>query len=266
MHVLIRVAVGALGVSWLAHAALAASFTVGASLPLQASPPGYTPVSLQGFDPSLGTLRCISIAAGVTHHVEGFLDMMRPPHCSGSTGPATSTVCIGASASIGGFDATGFVGHAGAAACDEIVGSLAQGQVFNFVPYSVDGSAFQTTLVTNPVRMLAYTGAGPVGFYCGRTTIEDQVSQAGACHGVGVAIDAFSAGASFAVTYIYTPMNRCPGDTNSDGVVDFLDLNGVLGSYAETGPCARGDVNNDNVVDFLDLNEILGYYGAACAN
>lgn len=59
----------------------------------------------------------------------------------------------------------------------------------------------------------------------------------------------------------------CIGDTNADQVVDFLDLNLVLGLYATTGlpPDVPGDVNFDGVVDFLDLNLVLGFYGATCA-
>ena len=50
-------------------------------------------------------------------------------------------------------------------------------------------------------------------------------------------------------------------------VVDFLDLNIVLGQYgtgAATGALA-GDLNFDGVVDFVDLNILLGRYGVVCA-
>lgn len=58
--------------------------------------------------------------------------------------------------------------------------------------------------------------------------------------------------------------NPCPGDVNGDRAVDFLDLNGVLGSYGAHAPLLAADLNDDGAVDFLDLNEALGAYGAAC--
>ena len=61
----------------------------------------------------------------------------------------------------------------------------------------------------------------------------------------------------------------CPGDTNGDGVVDFLDLNNVLSSFGisqgQPGYIAGADVNNDMVVDFLDLNIVLSFFGVSCA-
>jgi hypothetical protein len=50
------------------------------------------------------------------------------------------------------------------------------------------------------------------------------------------------------------------GDTNGDGVVDFEDLNNVLGSYNQTGAGLVGDVDDDGDVDFEDLNIVLGSY------
>lgn len=60
---------------------------------------------------------------------------------------------------------------------------------------------------------------------------------------------------------------RCPGDSNRDGVVNFADLNDVLGSFGFSSPhpgyvCA--DINNDGVVNFADLNEVLGRFGLSC--
>jgi fibronectin-binding autotransporter adhesin len=53
-----------------------------------------------------------------------------------------------------------------------------------------------------------------------------------------------------------------PGDTNLDGVVDLLDLLGILGSGSyETAVASdwnRGDFNYDGVTDLLDLLGILG--------
>ncbi len=56
----------------------------------------------------------------------------------------------------------------------------------------------------------------------------------------------------------------CPGDANGDGVVDFADLNIVLGSYNETGQGLPGDFDGDGDVDFADLNTVLTNYGVVC--
>lgn len=53
------------------------------------------------------------------------------------------------------------------------------------------------------------------------------------------------------------------GDTNGDGRVDFLDLNGVLSEFGVAGQWLTGDVNRDGIVSFLDLNIVLGAFGAA---
>lgn len=53
------------------------------------------------------------------------------------------------------------------------------------------------------------------------------------------------------------------GDANDDGVVDFYDLNLVLGNFGHTGAGAGGpgDVDYDGDVDFKDLNLVLGAWG-----
>lgn len=56
----------------------------------------------------------------------------------------------------------------------------------------------------------------------------------------------------------------CTGDANPDGVVDFLDLNVVLGQYGQTGAGLPGDLDHNGVLDFVDLNLLLGVYGAIC--
>lgn len=58
----------------------------------------------------------------------------------------------------------------------------------------------------------------------------------------------------------------CPGDANFDGVVDFNDINEVLGNWLAvyapgTGP---GDANCDGVVDFNDINEVLANWLNMC--
>ncbi len=57
----------------------------------------------------------------------------------------------------------------------------------------------------------------------------------------------------------------CPGDTNGDQMVDFLDLNIVLSFFGQTvAPGTNGDLNGDGAVDFLDLNTVLSFFGHAC--
>lgn len=56
----------------------------------------------------------------------------------------------------------------------------------------------------------------------------------------------------------------CPGDTNGDLVVDFADLNAVLGTFGQSGPGLPGDVNGDDTVNFDDLNIVLGNFGENC--
>lgn len=51
------------------------------------------------------------------------------------------------------------------------------------------------------------------------------------------------------------------GDISGNGVVDFADLNIVLGQFGQTGPLLPGDVNGDLVVNFADLNIILSNFG-----
>jgi hypothetical protein len=60
------------------------------------------------------------------------------------------------------------------------------------------------------------------------------------------------------------PPPACPGDVNTDGVVDFGDLLAVMEAW---GPCPPGgacgpDLDGDGLVGILDLLEVLGYWGA----
>ena len=56
-----------------------------------------------------------------------------------------------------------------------------------------------------------------------------------------------------------------PGDVNADGVVNFADLNAVLGAFGQTGQpgFVSADVNEDGAVNFADLNLVLGTFGAS---
>ncbi len=56
----------------------------------------------------------------------------------------------------------------------------------------------------------------------------------------------------------------CNGDANADRIVNFLDLNMVLGRFGQSGAGIQGDVNGDGVVNFLDLNIVLSNYTREC--
>ncbi len=53
-------------------------------------------------------------------------------------------------------------------------------------------------------------------------------------------------------------------DTNGDNIVNFVDLNAVLGAFGQTGAGNPADVNGDEVVNFSDLNAVLAEFGADC--
>lgn len=59
-------------------------------------------------------------------------------------------------------------------------------------------------------------------------------------------------------------LNNCPADVNGDGVVDFADLNELLGNYNMAGDGLPGDIDGDGVVGFADLNLLLSAYNTAC--
>lgn len=60
----------------------------------------------------------------------------------------------------------------------------------------------------------------------------------------------------------------CPGDTNGDDVIDFLDLNAVVSAYntvaADPGYNPGADVDADGDVDFADLNVVVSAFNSAC--
>ncbi len=53
-------------------------------------------------------------------------------------------------------------------------------------------------------------------------------------------------------------------DLNGDCVVNFADLNNVLGVFGTASP--SGDANGDGVADFADLNLVLSNFGSACGD
>jgi hypothetical protein len=69
----------------------------------------------------------------------------------------------------------------------------------------------------------------------------------------------------------FVPINRpaCPGigrdaDANDDLVIDFADLNIILGAFGQSGVNLAGDTDGNGVVDFSDLNAVLSSYGTNC--
>jgi hypothetical protein len=62
----------------------------------------------------------------------------------------------------------------------------------------------------------------------------------------------------------YECILSCFGDVNGDLVVDFGDLNLLLGNYSASGAGLAGDLNGDGDVDFDDLNALLSVYGQGC--
>jgi len=53
-------------------------------------------------------------------------------------------------------------------------------------------------------------------------------------------------------------------DTNGDNVVNFADLNAVLGAFGQSGAGNPADVNGDMIVNFSDLNAVLAEFGLDC--
>lgn len=56
----------------------------------------------------------------------------------------------------------------------------------------------------------------------------------------------------------------CPGDTDGNNVINFLDLNAVLSTFGQSGMGLPGDVDGNGVVNFLDLNTVLSNFGVTC--
>ena len=74
---------------------------------------------------------------------------------------------------------------------------------------------------------------------------------------------------NFAISYVGGDgndlvLNACFGDGTGDGVIDFDDMNIVLGNWGLTGPNVPGDLNGSGTVDFDDLNLVLGAWGSSC--
>jgi hypothetical protein len=54
----------------------------------------------------------------------------------------------------------------------------------------------------------------------------------------------------------------CLADLNSDGALDFFDIQAFLGMFAAGAPAA--DFNSDGVLDFFDVQAYLGLFAAGC--
>jgi len=78
-------------------------------------------------------------------------------------------------------------------------------------------------------------------------------------------IDLFRVEGTVPVTVI-APAGACTlgADTNGDNIVNFADLNTVLGAFGQTGPGNPADVTGDEVVNFADMNAVLAEFGADC--
>ncbi len=108
--------------------------------------------------------------------------------------------------------------------------------------HTIDGGG---GVSTNSADGVAYTVQGTIGQ-------PDAAASAGG---------GFELRGGFWLTPLFAP---CPGDTNGDRMVDFLDLNNVLSDFGQSGPNLVGDVNHNGVCDFIDLNIILGAFGTSC--
>lgn len=58
------------------------------------------------------------------------------------------------------------------------------------------------------------------------------------------------------------PSDPCPGDCNNDGVVNFSDLNSILGQFGTTGDGPGCDADESGTVNFSDLVTTLALFGA----
>jgi hypothetical protein len=53
-----------------------------------------------------------------------------------------------------------------------------------------------------------------------------------------------------------------PGDTNSDGAINILDLNRIRNNFGQRGDNVLGDTDGDGDVDIADLNNVRNYFSA----
>lgn len=76
--------------------------------------------------------------------------------------------------------------------------------------------------------------------------------------------------ATFPLVNTYAPIEidpaliPCDGDTNTDLVVNFTDLNTVIVQFGASGPDLDGDLDGSGSVGFEDLNEVLVFFGEDC--
>ena len=78
----------------------------------------------------------------------------------------------------------------------------------------------------------------------------------------GASTDAFFD--NIALTLAAPP--TCPPDLDCSGVVDFGDLNIILGNWGlSPASYGEGDITGDGAVNFEDLNTVLDLWGDACS-
>jgi hypothetical protein len=67
-------------------------------------------------------------------------------------------------------------------------------------------------------------------------------------------------------TLTVVPAPACPGDTNNDNVVNFLDITTVLANFGTSYPFSTGpgDADENGVVQFLDITTVLANFGTSC--
>ena len=201
--------------------ARADEFTVSAFVP---GPPGSGSYAVQtlipGFNPTLGTLQQVDVCLhlGYSRTTHG-LAVMLDPFVVGA--PVGYTVSVGMGATLGSYDATGWVGFQGVSGASTFSGTaFSWGQA---VTFDVAGSATNCVTYTDPPKMARFVSPDVSSWYVGMDGVfaAQSVSPANAyfmesglptVHGWTVMID---------VTFHFTPAG-VPVETSSWGAVKSL--------------------------------------------
>lgn len=56
----------------------------------------------------------------------------------------------------------------------------------------------------------------------------------------------------------------CPGDFNTDGVIDINDLTILLSRFGTAGDACSGDMDGNGIIDINDLTSFLSLFGSSC--
>ena len=121
-------------------------------------------------------------------------------------------------------------------------------------------------------RSLAGCGARAI---VGAPFDDDRGASSGAAYFVGNLVDCnanglfdicdLASGTSGDLNGDGRPDECCPGDFNSDGMVNLTDLAIVLANFGSTSAgWGQGDADGDGHVDLLDLQEMLVHYETSC--